>query len=101
LSPAAFEGIQQGKSLRAEETWLSHRQGKSDKNTYIHGFPGLPVAWACGVNDVRIRGKGISDFHIYLCHNDKSFDGCCISGSKSGMTLPWGLVSFRRYSVLW
>jgi hypothetical protein len=38
--------------------------------------------------DARIRGKDISGSHIYLCHNDKSFDGCCISGSKSGMILP-------------
>ena len=38
--------------------------------------------------DTRIRGKDISGSHIYLCHNDKSFDGCCISGSKSGMILP-------------
>jgi hypothetical protein len=37
--------------------------------------------------DARIHGKDISGFHIYLCHNDKSFDGCCISDSKSGMIL--------------
>jgi hypothetical protein len=38
--------------------------------------------------DARIRGKDISDFHVCLCRNDKSFDGCCILGSKSGMILP-------------
>jgi hypothetical protein len=68
-----------------EGTWLSRRQGKSDKDARAayrvcqHGHP-VQI-------DARIHGKDISGFRIYLCHNDKSFDGCCISDSKSGMIL--------------
>ena len=54
------------------------------------GF-GTKMEWPHGHRaqiDAHIHSKDISDFHIYLCHNDKSFDGCCISGSKSGMILP-------------
>jgi|GEM_PF-2875741 hypothetical protein len=69
-----------------KETWLFCRQGKSDKGVCAAFRVCRPYGLPAQI-DARICGKDISGSHFYLCHNDKTFDGCYISDSKSGMIL--------------
>jgi len=48
-------------------------------------FVPLPPSGGRGQIDVDTHGIDTSDIRQDLCHNDKSFDCCCISGIVSGI----------------
>jgi hypothetical protein len=74
---------------RGEQSWLYHIEGKRDRIVgAAHQFAPLHPSLR-SICRVQTGGYSIGidtfDNQNYLCHNDKSFESCCILGIQSDM----------------